>query len=274
MFFSYRVLYILILSLIVVQLKAQIKEKLVVSYEQTDSTLVVYAQSDVLFPQTVVIEFEYKGLALRNKIQDSYIVDPETTRQDLITFYLPDRRSWSFNYQYTFYAGNRYTQHDDAYVYRIPVSTLESYPLTQGYNGRATHQGKNALDFTMPEGTEIFAAREGLVVGTKEDSNQACPDPSCASLGNYVRIMHSDGTFADYYHLQMNGALVSIGQSIKKGQLIALSGNTGWTTGAHLHFVVYKYDLNQQITYKTLFQIEKDKTGYLKEGNSYKGITP
>ena len=59
---------------------------------------------------------------------------------------------------------------------------------------------------------------------------------------NYVNIRHSDGTLGNYYHLKQGGSAVKIGDKVKKGQLIAYSGNTGYTTAPHLHFSVSKVD--------------------------------
>jgi murein DD-endopeptidase MepM/ murein hydrolase activator NlpD len=55
---------------------------------------------------------------------------------------------------------------------------------------------------------------------------------------NYVRILHADGTMGLYAHLEEGGVLVQVGQHVRAGQEIGLSGNTGFTTGPHLHFAV------------------------------------
>ena len=55
---------------------------------------------------------------------------------------------------------------------------------------------------------------------------------------NFIRILHDDGTMALYAHLRSEGALVRVGQRVRAGQQIGLSGNTGFTTGPHLHFVI------------------------------------
>ena len=55
---------------------------------------------------------------------------------------------------------------------------------------------------------------------------------------NFVRILHDDGTMAIYAHLATNGVLARVGQRVNAGQQIGLSGNTGFTTGPHLHFAL------------------------------------
>jgi murein DD-endopeptidase MepM/ murein hydrolase activator NlpD len=104
----------------------------------------------------------------------------------------------------------------------------------------ASHDRHNqyAIDFVMDQCTPILATRAGKVVMTKVSSNEGGPDISFADQANYIVIEHSGGTHASYYHLQHHGALVEIGEEVKAGQEIGLSGNTGWSTGPHLHFVI------------------------------------
>src|SRR5690606_30313137 len=80
------------------------------------------------------------------------------------------------------------------------------------------------------------AARSGHVVSI----GQRQRDGNGSRAGNYVRILHDDGTMSVYLHLRQNGVLVKEGQRVNGGDQIALSGNTGTSTGAHLHFVVQK----------------------------------
>jgi murein DD-endopeptidase MepM/ murein hydrolase activator NlpD len=90
----------------------------------------------------------------------------------------------------------------------------------------------------MPAGTPIMAARDGIVIKIKENSNRGGSSKSYEKDGNKVSILHKDGSYAEYVHLQQNGALVNEGDAVKAGQQIGLSGNTGRTTGPHLHFQV------------------------------------
>lgn len=90
------------------------------------------------------------------------------------------------------------------------------------------HRG---VDFAMPEGTPILAVGDGEVVISKNGSE----------TGNYVAIRHGRQYMTRYMHLKKS--LVKPGQQIKRGDRIALSGNTGRSTGPHLHYEMW---INQQ----------------------------
>ena len=128
------------------------------------------------------------------------------------------------------------------------LPTQKSYPLpwrggpfrlTQGANGQYSHftpKGRYAMDIAMPEGTPIVAARGGIVVKTENQQSGRGNNPS----GNYVRILHDDGTMGVYLHLMQGSVAVSEGARVRAGSLLARSGNTGNSTGPHLHFVVQR----------------------------------
>lgn len=88
----------------------------------------------------------------------------------------------------------------------------------------------------MPVGTPIIAARAGVVVKTENSQNGRGTDPS----GNFVRILHDDGTMGVYLHLKQGSVSVREGQRVTVGSPLALSGNTGNSSGPHLHFVVQR----------------------------------
>jgi len=113
------------------------------------------------------------------------------------------------------------------------------FRVTQGPNGRVSHfgpKGRYAMDIAMPEGTTIIAAREGVVVSTQNSQSGRGPNPS----GNFVRVLHPDGTMGVYLHLMRGSVVVAQGQRVRQGQVLAKSGNTGNSTGPHLHFVVQR----------------------------------
>ena len=132
-------------------------------------------------------------------------------------------------------------KHDDSYLYTLPFKKGKSVKIMQSFGGKFSHfrkHSKYAIDFTLQIGDTVTAARDGLVVIVKEDSQEYGRTYDYADKGNKVIILHKDGTFANYVHLDYNGALVEVGDSVKVGQNIGISGLTGFTTKPHLHFVV------------------------------------
>ena len=114
----------------------------------------------------------------------------------------------------------------------------QSFPIGVTHN---TADSYYAVDFVMPIGTDIYAAREGLVVEVASSNYRAGPDPEeDGASSNLVRILHEDGTYAVYAHLNWNTIRVLPGDEVKRGEYIADSGNTGFSTGPHLHFVVLR----------------------------------
>jgi len=145
---------------------------------------------------------------------------------------------------YGWVRGSSVVHHNDDYIYALPFAKGMGVYVSQGYNGGLSHKGlvAYAIDFPLPIGTPIYAAREGVVVGAMGTNTLGGASPEYRRYANYVIIEHDDGTMGNYYHLRQGGAAVKIGEKVKKGQLIAYSGNTGYTSGAHLHFSVSTVD--------------------------------
>lgn len=113
------------------------------------------------------------------------------------------------------------------------------FRLTQGPGGRYSHtgpKGRYAMDVAMPVGTPIIAARGGIIIKTENNQTGRGSNPA----GNFVRVLHDDGTMGVYLHLKQHSVQVREGQRVRTGNLLAKSGNTGNSTGPHLHFVVQK----------------------------------
>ena len=94
---------------------------------------------------------------------------------------------------------------------------------------------KYALDLVLPLGTDVIASRAGVVVRVQE---QYVDGDHVPGHENYIMVRHDDGTVARYIHLTQNGARLQIDDAVNQGDLIANSGNTGNSTGPHLHFDV------------------------------------
>ena len=123
-----------------------------------------------------------------------------------------------------------------------PFAADESFPVSQGFQGQRTHttpDSEFAIDIAMPVGTAVLAAREGTVMDVEEDFNRGGGDrDKFVDKANHVRILHDDGTMALYAHLDLASVGVRPGARVRAGQQIARSGNTGFSTGPHLHFAV------------------------------------
>lgn len=146
---------------------------------------------------------------------------------------------------------------DTSFVYTLPFEKDKKHLLAQGYFSHFSHKERAALDFKMKRGTPVCAARDGVVVRVKEDGDKGGWNKKYRPYGNVIVIQHADGSRAGYWHLQYNGALVNMGDSIKQGQVIGLSGKTGYTLFPHLHFIVWRFNNNQWLQVATRFKTSK-----------------
>ncbi|MET9773330.1 M23 family metallopeptidase [Streptomyces sp. NPDC006367] len=113
------------------------------------------------------------------------------------------------------------------------VDPVKKYTLTAKFaqNGGMWAHKHSGQDFAVPIGTDVVAAHGGTVV--KAGGNGAGDGPA---YGNAIVIKHGNGTYSQYAHLSRID--VKIGQIVKTGQHIAKSGNTGNSSGPHLHFEI------------------------------------
>ncbi len=162
------------------------------------------------------------------------------------------------------------------HVYLIPFEHGRKYLVSQGYFGAFSHRGAHAIDFQLPEGTPVCAARGGIVIETKADSGTGGPEARYLKSSNFVNILHPDGTWANYAHLKRDGVMVETGQEVKAGQVIGLSGSTGQGIGPHLHFAVYRAAWGETggETVPTIFLGLEGEGVTLQEGGFYYAVHP
>jgi len=146
-------------------------------------------------------------------------------------------------YEYGYVVGEPGAQHRPAEPYRAPFALAQRFQVTQAPPDAVTHvepSSRNAVDIAMPVGTAIHAAREGVVINVAARHFRSGLSPQNMDEANFVQILHEDGTHAIYAHLQLDTVRVKIGQRVARGEYVANSGNTGFSSGPHLHFVVLR----------------------------------
>lgn len=157
---------------------------------------------------------------------------------------------------------------DNSYIYYLPFAKGSKFLLIQAYNSKMSHTKELSLDFKMSKGSKICAARDGIVIATKKDSDVGGLKDEYLSQGNHIIISHNDGSTAMYWHLQKDGVVVNVGDTVTKGQLIGYSGNTGYTAFPHLHFQVQDKNGND---IATRF-VTKKGIIYLRPSKYYKSV--
>ena len=153
--------------------------------------------------------------------------------------------------------------------YNLPYTPNSEFVVGQGNCTDGSHtvevDQEYAYDFDMPIGTDIVATKAGTVAVVVEDFTENNNTPG---EENYLIIQHNDGTISGYYHLTQDGITVEVGDTVSQGDIVAQSGNTGDSSGAHLHFEVALCE-----DCKTLpvnFKNTREHNNGLIEGESYK----
>ena len=140
-------------------------------------------------------------------------------------------------------------------IYSLPFdSTLELKPEPAPAHYKSM---KNCLDFAMPEGTPVLAAFDGEVIEVVCKFVNGGGDEFLRPKANLIRLKHENDEYSEYVHLKYKGANVEVGQKVKQGDLIGYSGSTGFSTYPHLHFGVYRLNLEEKVEY-VLVRIDVD----------------
>jgi len=205
---------------------------------------VFYAQNANIYPVTIRLELtERHNLGASTSLPVDVELMPHAAKK-ILTLLPEDRhQSSSFRSRYSWVMGLLSARHSDP-LYRLPFAAGSRAKVSQGFNGGVTHKGltRYAVDFDCPMGTKIYAARGGRVVAAESGHNKGGFDKRFGSEANYIIIEHDDHTFGKYYHLKQYGVMVRVGTSVRRGDFIGYSGNTGYSSGPHLHFSVSGVD--------------------------------
>jgi murein DD-endopeptidase MepM/ murein hydrolase activator NlpD len=213
---------------------------------QYEGAVGLVAENEFWSPVEVVIAFD----ELQNvgtpppEVPLRWVVPARSSAELLRLDAIEQNVSAGVSFRYVWIPGDPLSEHRPTRPYRAPFTLSRAYPISQAFPEGITHttaDSRYAVDIAMPVGTDIFAAREGLVVEVSSTNYRGGFDTSRNGAdANIVRILHDDGTFAIYAHLNLNSVRVRPGERVVRGQYIADSGNTGFSSGPHLHFVIVR----------------------------------
>jgi len=217
-----------------------------VSHEFFGRNIEFTARNDYHAPVEIRLDFvEITGVSFPDPDQDLYwVVEPRSNRVLLNLEVLEEAAAPQIRYRFSYMPGDPTASHQVAMGYQAPFSLGLDFPITQAYPDSVTHKARDsiyAVDIAMPIGTNVLAARSGVVFDVTSDNYRGGQDRSQdGPRANIVRILHEDGTFSLYAHLNWNSIRVKPGDVVRAGQYIADSGNTGYSSGPHLHFSVQR----------------------------------
>ena len=234
--------------------------------------------NDFWGPVEVELRFEEAVNVLSEPTLPARFVIPAQTERTLVGIGpLDERQGFSYRLGLSTVPGTPMSQKIEGMVILPPFSPAEEYPVSQGFQGEKTHNTPDstfAVDIAMPVGTAIHAVRSGTVMDVEEDFNRGGTDfDKFADKANHVRILHKDGTMALYAHLDLASVNVRPGARIRAGQQIARSGNTGFSSGPHLHFAIQQNTGMQLVSVPFQFRTPEGTTTIPQEQQFLKGAS-
>ncbi len=207
-------------------------------------TMVLSASNDFHVPVQMALDIrELRGLEFPHPDDRLlWVLPPRSKTVVLRLEMLAEGEAPYLDYAYEYLAGEPGAEHRPSDTYRAPFAIASRFYVTQAYPDVVTHTTPDAyyaIDIAMPVGTDIFAARDGVVFDVESGNFRGGLDADVGA-SNLVRVLHDDGTYAVYAHLNQNSIRIAPGEFVQRGQFIAESGNSGFSSGPHLHFVILK----------------------------------
>lgn len=205
----------------------------------SNNNIVLKVNNQLKSPLRLVVYTDNDALNKKHKLYDTLTISPAEIVNK--KYYVPSKNT--FLYYYQTYLGNP-KQAINKNEIALPFPKGKSYRIIQGYNGTYSHNNdynRYAIDFDLKINDTICSVADGVVVGVIDKyryggSSQLWREND---RSNYITIYHPhSGIYTQYGHLIFRGSFVKLGDEVKKGQPIALSGMTGFTDISHLHFNV------------------------------------
>ncbi len=211
------------------------------AYRQGNGTVEILAQNNGPAPMLVTVDLGKSVNVSADHASPIIVVSKPNETLMVATVRATDSsKAFRLAVSYKFSIGDPDAVHDSGAVYLLPLRDGLKLMVGQVVGGKiTTHTGPDsryAVDFDVPIGSPVVAARSGIVVDIDQGYTAGGNDPKLKA--NHVLILQEDGTVAEYSHLSANRVTVNFGQKVEAGELIGYSGNTGYSSGPHLHFAV------------------------------------
>lgn len=227
----------------------------------------LYLYNSLYGPVTVTLKLSQQRDVIAHRDLTQPIVIPPRT--ELFVDQVHYMGQGKLEFAYHFSVGTPSQIHEDRSQLQPPFVGV--YPISQGFNGGYSHSlpgNRYAIDIAMPVGVPILAAKSGRVLDMRDSFDGHSNDPADRARTNYIRLLHADGTMTLYAHLKAHSLRVQPGQQVSAGTMLALSGNTGYSTGPHLHFAVQTNDGKRLISIPFRFQSGIPTQGMVLTGQS------
>ena len=229
-----------ILMLFSISLFSQNKLDVKYYYEEVEDGFEIMVDNNEYCDVSVVLQLNHKNVTISSKRQNIFLIPARKTKVKLSELMAIDYGMYGFDFTHREYRGDiANVKFNKNFPYSLPFSRGQTFLVSQGYDGKLSHKGIKAIDFKMPVGTVVKVMRGGKVVKVEDSFDKHGETAEFSRYSNFIIVMHPDGTFARYAHLKQNSAKVKEGDLVTTGKVLALSGNTGWTTGPHLHVEIY-----------------------------------
>lgn len=231
----------LLLCLFILLSFPALADEVTISERKASGYITLTANNRTPSPITLRLQLNLDNVTTKVRNPGVFVLPPGS-EQKLLDLVPGSKGRWNYRYNFQWIRGSYKANHTANQTYRLPYADNKRVRIVQGYNGDVSHHGRlrYCTDFNLAEGTPVYCAREGLVVETISHFTVGRPDKRLMRKANLVAVLHSDGTLGEYVHLKPGGVAVRIGQKVKSGALLGYSGNTGYSSGPHLHFGVYK----------------------------------
>ncbi|MDH3588370.1 MAG: M23 family metallopeptidase, partial [Gammaproteobacteria bacterium] len=154
------------------------------------------------YPVTISVRMRARNLQAHGPNPVTVTVPPNESLVVMKANKRDENRSTWYRYNFDWTVGDKDAVHDDAVVYRLPYAPGKRYGVLQGYGSRFSHTGleRYTIDFNMPVGTPVHAARGGVVARVVEQHDKGCWSDGCGAYANFLVVLHDDSTTGEYYH--------------------------------------------------------------------------